>query len=135
MAPAVPPAAPPPPAPTDTVLPLPTTRAVAAVTKHAAERVAGLPPPIQAIRSLAIMDTTDANALRMDAAQRTLPQHQTASQMGPPSANAKGKRKAHPASINPQKSRIELDIMIAPNVVSTSFRALMAIAIMAESLL
>ncbi|KAK0445825.1 hypothetical protein EV421DRAFT_1902191 [Armillaria borealis] len=116
VAPTVLPAAPPPLAPTDTVPPLPTARAITAVAEHAAEHVARLPPPIQAIRSLAVMDTTDMNALRMDAAQRTLPQHQTASQMVPPSANAKGKHKARPASINPQKSRIEVDIMIAPNV-------------------
>lgn len=69
------------------------------------------------------MDTTDANTLQMDAAQQTLPQHQTASQTVPPSANAKGKRKARAASINPQKSRIEVDIMIAPNVVSTSYHS------------
>ncbi|KAK0235066.1 hypothetical protein EDD85DRAFT_791963 [Armillaria nabsnona] len=95
VAPAIPPAAPLPLDPTDTVLPLPTARAITAIAEHAAEHVTRLPPPIQAIWSLA---------------------HQTASQTVPPSANAKGKCKACPASINPQKSRIELDIMIVPNI-------------------
>ncbi len=124
--PAVPPAAPPPLAPTDMAAPLPTARAITpatAIVKRAAECVTGLPPPIQVIRSLTVIDTMDVNALQMDVAQRTLPQHQTASQTVPPSANAKGKCKARAASINPQKSCIEVDTMIAPNVVSTSYHS------------
>ncbi|KAK0231644.1 hypothetical protein EDD85DRAFT_956404 [Armillaria nabsnona] len=112
---AVLPATPPPLAPTDTVLPLPTARAITTITA-VTECVARLPPPIQVIWSLTVMDTTDANTLQMDAAQQTLPQHQNASQTIPPSANTKGKHKAHLASINPQKSHIKVDIMIAPNI-------------------
>ncbi|SJL14100.1 uncharacterized protein ARMOST_17555 [Armillaria ostoyae] len=98
---------------TATATPAPPSQAQAAF----ASRISGLPPPVAAIRSLASIEPEEANRLRMEAAQRTLPHNQPSasnSQGKGKGSRAKGKGKATGA--NPTPNRLDCDIMICPNV-------------------
>ncbi|PBK86510.1 hypothetical protein ARMGADRAFT_1035391 [Armillaria gallica] len=99
-----------------TAAPTPPSQAQAAF----ASRISGLPPPVAAIRSLASVEPEEANRLRMEAAQRTLPHNQpsASNSQGKGKGRVKAKAKAKASSTNPTPNRLDCDIIICPNIIS-----------------